>query len=597
MKQGAGYSPLKGRSDGLAIVDPYLSKVLREAVDKQSTISKFSTEILRLDQGGKGNEYEVLMADDDPAPDVLQRTVQNDMDSLKETALSFSAHSYKSREYGISVKWNTGDIELSEIDLINYVKKFMARDVATTRDTLCLQELDLTPHRYIPFNDTDGVFSSYDSFANPDVGFAQVPQKPADYKLLVTADTTGAGSEPYIGKILPTQHLYYNSLLDQVADDYSATTKRALACSPLFVGYQQKETKTDGTVLGYALGVGPTADPTTWAKGQVDLSYIDPSRPGAFLNPTQYPIPKMNLAHLQNMISFALQNNILPFEKMPWGSTVASGFYVMMPSIQAANLLRSMLETGHLYNMGGFIPTSASDLSAVRISGVEFEVHGTTVPCRVVIDDRNLPNWFNIYGIGNTFPAWVKDAPPPAYQPFADSVATPQRSLWGAILDCSHVPVPKDDSASTATTLVARASVQKKSQAAICLGNRWYLPAGTDGPVCQIPVAFSAYGYLPQGYGPCYLVGKDSVQELVHQEVQMRKMDPQDFARLGGVGWVMRNAFKNPNVPTSSGQCTPGMPFSKTTNALAPGLKQYFVRTSVVKFDWPTWVAATPQTT
>lgn len=526
---GISYSGWKNRADGLNIVDPNLSRILREAVQKRTVFAQFAVEKINIGTG-KGNEEEIVMADDDPVVCMVNRHPQNEMAVLLETELNFAAHSYKSMEFGISIKYNVGDVSLSEFNLEAYVRDFLSRDVARVRDLLTQQEMDLSPYKYIPYNEREGAFVESNAYYKWDT---QRWNGPA---LAVIAAA--------VGKVIPVQYAFYNGNFQNLPLGAMAQgTRRKFVANPLFIGYQGAA----GTMQ-----VGPVWDPALQGKSPVDLRTLDAS--SGILNPAGYPLPRLNLIHVRNMVAHANRLGLLPYEKLRYGDSLREGYVLIAPSIQINNLIDSINWLGQNGNLGGYEPATMEALNAIpKIAGASFMVPGLSTPVLAVVDDYSTQNSFNIYNIGNVGGA-------------RQEWSTQRRSLWGATLDARNAGGGVVNTAS-----LAAVELEKREG------------AGAAG------IAFAAQDYLPLGYGPAYLFGRDCVQELVNIPWQIRKMESVDFKRIEGYAWVMRTGYKNYWVPNTP-QTTEGMPFAANGNLISDTVANYYNRNRIIKFDWPTWV-------
>jgi len=553
---GISYGGWKERADGLRLYDAQLTKILREAVQKRSIISQFTVEKNKFGEG-KGDESEIVLAADDPSVNMTDRCLQSEMDKLKTTSLSFAAHSYRSREYGLAIKYNKGDVSLAEFNLEGYVRDFLARDVARVRDLMAEHELNLTPYRYIPYNEREGaVLDAKSYFRLPDItAHGGVIPDPNPGQLIAASH----------GKIIPVQWPYYNGNYQLMAAGDILPGRGSLAQpfipNPLFIGVLGTDGVNDITAIGprYTVAGG---------KAPVPLNSLDPSLPpGTMLNPAVYPVPKLNLMHLRNMVAMANRLGLLPYDELNHQGSLKQGYVLIAPSIQINNLIDSINWLAQNGNMGGIAPSSVEELKNIpSISGASFMVPGLATPVLAVVDDYSLLNMHDIYNL-----TW-DGVNAPGTNRNRLSWATQVRTLWSAVLNVHNVGVANADINSfAATDMIDREA------------------AHDNGTV------FTAHHYAPEGYGPAYLLGRNCVEELVNIPWAIKKMEDEDLGRLTGFGYHMWNAMKNYFVPQNN-QVTKGMPFAAAGHAvnvqsqIAASVLQYYNRNKVIKMDTFSWI-------
>lgn len=604
MAQPPGVSYLGMKNSPLALEDANLSKILRETVPKLVKFAQFAIAEEHLGDN-RGNEFEIVMADQDPTVDMLLRTVKDGMDPLKTTDLKFAAHRFKSREFGLAIKFNISDVQMSQFNLESYTRDVLSRDVAKVRDSLCRQEMDLTPYQYIPYNDGAGACADLDSYYCDAVRDSPQDFDPVNAPTLAAyfADAALRDLPPLrldaAGTIIPTQHYGWGSELIQFPGNdpelKDRLTPRAYVTSPLFVGVSVQSAHHGEA---WIVVPGPLEN-RLGVRAPLFLDRLDPALSVAdVLDGETYRIPKLNIHHVRNMVGYALRLNMLPYERMRVGSTVHEGFVLIAPSIQVHNLIDSLsvynqlqLKAGDVGGGGGWAPVSKRDLEDLpSIAGAMFKLPGLAVPVLVVVDDYATTRMYNSYN--QTFP-WHDDNPQ-RIEP-ANYWLQEGRTIMGATLVVSEVPVPPvlNDDQLTETVQHLRAFAATE----MCL---------REDPLGAVnAVHFYVQRRLPDGYGPCYLFGRDCITELVNQPWSLRKDIEQDFKRLSGYGWVMRTGYKNNWVPTVQNKTTPGMPFSPVRirgaynlvtpldggTGIYPPVKNYYKQNKIVKFNFPTWVA------
>ena len=617
---GVSYTGMK-EGGPLALMDSNLSKTLHEAVPKLVKFAQFAVAEERLGDN-KGNELELVMAGDDPVVNMGVRTLQKSMDRLKTTQVSFGAQRFSTREFGMAIKFNVSDIQMSQFNLDGYTRDVLARDVAKVRDTLTEQEMATTPYRYIPYNDAEGACADENSYfcdeARHHEPHADVPMggKPEEgsWTYFFAKSKCSPLPEEAAGLIIPAQHYGWGSSLIQPFKDpavgvetgtkfyteIDTNTDRAYVASPLFIAQDmgltdlkpQEKPKHTGFVPG----------PITNANGErtaVDLTKIDPSlKPGTTLGPTGYRTPALTLAHVRNMVAFAIRLDILPYERMRVGQTLHEGFVLIAPSAQVINLIDSLNRnnySGEVLNkgLGGFTPASLKDMEAIpSIAGAQFKLSGLGVPVLVVVDDYATLNLYACYNQAFKKDRVYFNATDPAY-----SWTTQYRTPMGATLNCQNCTCA--EMSGKIADVEVPAPVARRMRAFGATELTWRYRDNGEA------VNFLLTDYPRAGFGPCYLFGREPVTELVNQAWSLRTQEKEDFNRLGGYGWVMRAGYKNNWTPNTS-VTTFGMPFFKqrqktdyaregavstvTTRFFEKNVLPYYKRNKIIKFDFPTWV-------
>lgn len=614
---GVSYAGMKNTGP-MELLDSNLSKTLHEAVPKLVKFAQFAVAEERLGDN-KGNEFEIVMSNDDPDVNMGVRTIQNAMDKLKTTQVSFGAHRFSTREFGMAIKFNVSDIQMSQFNLDGYTRDVLARDVAKVRDTLTEQEMATTPYRYIPYNDAEGACANENSYfcdqARPHEPNGNTTMKPDDDNSwsYFFGKAKGAPLPPAAeGLIIPTQHYSWGSDLIQPSYDpnypgvgkfkreIEETTKRAYVASPLFIASSMNLPKLDGKTNPAEEGFvpGPLVI-ESGSRSEVPLDKIDPSLSSekGVLKPQEYRLPKLTLAHVRNMVAFAIRLDILPYEKMRVGQTLHEGFVLIAPSAQVINLIDSLnrfnLSTEVLgKGTGGFEPASLKDMGEIpSIAGAQFKLPGLGVPVLVVVDDYATLNLYACYNqmMEKTFAVYDKTDP-------AFYWTTQHRTPMGAILDCRNCTYKEMVGKVTTENVDPKPARQMRAFGATELS--WRVRDTGEA------VNFHLRDYLRSGFGPCYLFGREPITELVNQAWSLRTQEKEDFNRLGGYGWVMRAGYKNNWTPHTTAT-TYGMPFfdvrTKTiysTDAQSTDLTRHFQkdvlpfykRNKIIKFDFPTWV-------
>ena len=598
-----GVSYLGMKEGAMRLMDSNLSKTLHEAVPKLVKFAQFAVAEEHLGDH-KGNEFEIVMAGNDPAVNIGVRTMQQSLDRLNTTNVEFASHSFTTREFGMAIKFNISDLQMAEFNLEGYTREVLSRDVAKVRDTFVAQEMTTTPYRYIPFNEIDGVCAGVDSYycdqPRDSEGNAWVNMNDQDDwgEFFAVANPT-----PYavaaLGKIIPTQHFGWGSELIQPANEtekqlISDSKKRAFVADPLFIGHVMDITALEDPPNACVPGPFVTPD---GVRQNCWLGGIDRSKPTAEIIAADYRIPKLNLAHVRNMVAYAVRLDILPYEKMRVGSTLHEGFVLIAPSVQIMNLIDSLNTTNQtslLLGQGGFTPASAKDMNEIpQIAGASFKVPGLGVHVLAVVDDYATQNTFACYN--QTFP--IDDEEKCVENDPAYYWTTQYRHPIGAILNTKNVPIY--EAAEAATIAFEETSRLLRNMGATEMCKRI-----ND---LMVPMEMRITDYL-DGYGPCYLFGRKPVTELVNQAWTLRTQDPDDFKRLSGYGWVMRTGYKNNWTPKNS-HTTFGMPFDISRLAIQWGddgssnydpkwttfqedVLPYYARNKVIKFDFPTWLKA-----
>ena len=620
MAAGVSYLGMKTGTP-TSLMDSNLSKTLQEAVPKLVRFVQFAVAEERIGEH-KGNEFEIVMAGNDPVLNMTLRTLHDPMDTLKTTDVQFATHSFTTQEFGMSIKFNVSDIAMAEFNLETYTREVLARDVAKLRDTLVSQEMTTTPYRYIPINDNTGLRAGLNSYYcdSPRISYIDAyGGYQGNQTYLQYFTTAGVGTSCPIdgkpmpavlaaGKIIPTQHFSWGSGLIPPALEGGAMTAtpqdmaRAYVCEPLFVGQRIRPTNVAQEQDNTSAVPGPVvrreaAVPA--AAYPVELAFmggIDPAHPTATINRAEYAYPRLNLAHVRNMTTYAIQLGMLPYEKLRVGSTLHEGFVLIASSTQAMELLSSINDRVSvdaaglpIQGLGGFTAASMKDMEIPQIAGASFKVPGLGVNVLVVVDD---------YAVNMTYACFNQEFP---YSVANIGHKNPKyfwtqqtQNITGGVLNVLNARynyVPFQAGATWSGMRMMR-----------CFGAT---DMGLRVTVGGIPVKMPVTGLPSEGYGPCYFFGRKAVTELVNQPWSLRTQEPTDFKRLSGYGWVMRSGYKNNWTPKNS-TLTYGMPFTLARNQptypyvpadgdedwtnFPVSIRPYYARNKVIKFDFPTWV-------
>ena len=553
--EGVGYSTFKDQKIG-PLIDPVLSPVLLEAVQPLCNFVQWCSQKKSLGFG-QGNEFEMAMAGDDPRLIFDKRTPPTTMTHLQEEQLEFKAHSLRTFEMGLSMKWNKEDVKLSIFSLIQHIRDVLARDTARIQDRYVAMECSFTPWRYIPYSDTNGARVGPRGYVFP-------PVDPGSGGFI--NNDSGA----CIGKIVPVGYAMYggqsfNGGQSDVWEKSSvALTEFTWAADPLV--FLRMMPSSDRYLPG-PRAWEDASYPQGIRKDKLDLRVVDPA--ADVLDPNVYKAPELNFHHLVNMISFAKSIGVFPYEK----DLPKKSYVLIASSTQILNLVNSFWAKG-ITNSNSLAPKSWDDLKGYpKINGAQFLIPGLGVDIICISDDYATLHGFDYLrtATGVTVPFttpiwWGEDA----------------SSYMGQVIDVTNLGT---STSPTGDSRTLGAVLPKFRATGTAMEDHGY------GIVKQ---------HLPAGFSSCYLLGKEVVQELVNAEETIVSASPEDYDRLEGLAWKMRKGFKAITRPSGAGGVVKGMPFDSATfgavvaskpvaSSLSKSWLPYYRRFPCIKFDWPTW--------
>lgn len=577
---------------------PTLSKQLQDYVYSMCRFRQICTIADKIGTG-KGIAHRWFFPGTEPAVRLYERMPARN-ETLKELTYSIMKNQGVSRELGVSMKYNIHDIDMAQLPIKQYLREILARDCARMVDYMVKAQLDLTPFKYLPYDENHGVQTTPNSFIYRPQGEAYALADEGKIPLSERIVYAGWGdtSSAYIRK-------YPAGTFAGGAAPYNSANSVCLVPNPVtfvaraggLAGYANKNIPCFGPFIGSVLGEREVYP--------INMSQCDPSQTRLTWN-VDYK-PTLNYKHVFNMIMQAQQNKIYGFSRY-------GGDYVLVCSpAQAASLYSSLLldREGAVAGDGMTLrallkPQNLPDVQGVLIGEDKKLPFG--LPVRVVIDNEGVfleENWLEEGAIVDAVPNQVDTM-----------VDTLSKSLFGAQIDCQDAYV--DDN------IIWPAGGQAGTETSRVKGSAGFIShvtAGVIGPTTRggrnwVATGGGGYSQLHYGIGrrdqaapvpcvnrrfpelgPCYLIGsgaQDPVQEILSRPEEVVTMSAQDFNRFSGLAWKMHANWYPTNVIGTMGWVD-GLPAANQGGDPFFDVRGKEIKTALwgmrcIKFDYPVFL-------
>lgn len=465
----------------------------------------------------EGDTVRWFIADSPRNVDLGTRRIFDPMDLVKEGNINLFWNEATAYERAFSLKYNVGDIQMSQVDLMRIMREDMPVDAARTIEAYIEREMALTPYKYVPLSDAAGKEITLDDYASLVIDATTGKYNNAN----VTTGQLALIKRPYFGNRLENK-----PLTGTVDVGYIDVMPVMWAPDPLFFVY------------GVSSNTNPATGPIIAADGSAFTAGSFP----AWFNADIAYVPRLNLTHLQNMIAFAIRQGMTGYRGL------TQNYVLIAPPAQLINLMQDILKNQ-------LKTTNASDLeSASKYYGeqarIDLGVRVTLVADNygTLLSDNRYNGIVSPLKDSNSSNLPVMGATP---QTLFNTVIDPKQilgdasNLTDAVRKLTYTfPLwLRSKAAGGAMAWGGRTSITGSVSAQASSGSKSNLNPEPNANITDSKklVKLTPTSRYP-GLGPCYLFGEDPVVEVLREQEHVVENSLQGFKRLG----------------VSPGRCAPG---------------------------------------